>query len=432
MDQSLPLNDGQKAAAEGFFKFLLGPEKEMGISGPGGVGKTFLMGHMIDEILPRYFNTCQMMGMAPEYEAVNMTATTNKAAEVLSLATGRPVDTVHSFMNLKVIDDFSTGKSKVEKTGAWKVHNKVILFVDESSMVDYDLEQFVQDGTYQSKIVWIGDHCQLAPVMESRPPVFDKQIPWFHLTQPMRTQVPELQAINQQLRDTVETGEFKPIQIVPGVIDHLNDTEMQHFIQANFKDQTLNSRILAYTNKQVIAFNDYIRDYRRLPPEWTVGEMLVNNSSIQVGKSKVRIPTEEELEIVSIGDIETMDIVPDTPFSFRKMTFKNRIGGYYQDVPVAIDKEHQDALLRWFKSQKKWERFFFLKNNFPDLRQRDASTVYKAQGSTYDSVFIDLANIATCRNADQVARQLYVAFSRARHRVFLYGELPEKFGGLIR
>ena len=55
--------------------------------------------------------------------------------------------------------------------------------------------------------------------------------------------------------------------------------------------------------------------------------------------------------------------------------------------------------------------------------------MHKSQGSTYDTVFIDLENIGSCRNPDQVARMLYVAVSRARNRIFLFGKLPTKYGG---
>jgi ATP-dependent exoDNAse (exonuclease V) alpha subunit len=60
-----------------------------------------------------------------------------------------------------------------------------------------------------------------------------------------------------------------------------------------------------------------------------------------------------------------------------------------------------------------------------------AKTVHKSQGSTHDDVYIDLGNISTCHNPNQAARMLYVAFSRARNRVFLFGQLAEKYGGLI-
>ncbi len=76
--------------------------------------------------------------------------------------------------------------------------------------------------------------------------------------------------------------------------------------------------------------------------------------------------------------------------------------------------------------------YFKLKNEYPDLRAADASTVYKAQGSTYDTSFIDVGNIGECNRPDVVARMLYVAVSRARKRVVFYGDLPSKYGHFVR
>lgn len=427
--QKPPMNQGQQDAAEAFFQFLFSEDKEMGISGPGGVGKTFLMGEMIDTILPRYYDTCKMMGIEPEFDFVDMTATTNKAAEALSLATGRPTSTIHSYLNLKVQDDYTNGTSKLMKTGSWRVHERTILFLDECSMIDSPLDTCIHEGMHKSKIVYVGDHCQLAPVKEKLSPIYKRGIPFYNLTEPMRTKVPELQALNQQLRETVETGVFKPIQIIPGIIDWLDDEGMQRELQNTFAAQTHESRVLAFTNQRVVQFNDYIRQLRNLPPEWTNGEMLVNNSAIRFKNRMFSV--EEEFTIISQASV-TEDIDLDGAiFKVRRTTLESRLGERFNDVPIPVDRPHFEALIRYFKKEKNWTKYYHLKNTYPELRQRDAATVHKAQGSTYDTVFIDVGNISTCNIADQVARMLYVAASRARTRVFFFGELHQKYGGLV-
>lgn len=425
------LNTGQQAAADGFFQFLFESHKEIVISGPGGVGKTFLMGYLIDEIMPQYHNTCKLMGIMPEYESVVMTATTNKAAEVLSLSTGRPTETIHAFLNLKVQDDFTTGKSKLTKTGAWKVHHKLIVFIDESSMIDGDLLEMIREGTCNCKVVFVGDHCQLSPITEPISPIYKQRLPFFELTEPMRTGNLALQAINSQLRQTVETGVFQPIRLVPGVIDHLDDEAMQAEIDRTFRSVSNDSRILAYTNRRVVAYNDYIREIRQFTDTYTVGERLINNGSVQITKT-IRLRVEEEIVINEVASQTDHVAIEDGVFLEVRLCHFTSNTGIYQNVKLPEDKAHYTALINHYKRAKNWNRYFYLKNNFPDLRPRDAATMHKAQGSSHDTVLIDLGDLSTCHNPNQAARLLYVGLSRARKRVVLYGQLAEKYGSLIQ
>lgn len=424
------LNQKQKEAAAGFLQFLFEPNKELIISGPGGVGKTFLMSHMIDTVMPQYHATCTMMGMQPEYDSVVMTATTNKAAEVLAQSTQRPAETIHSFLNLKVQDDFTTGKSKLIKTGAWYVHARKIIFIDECSMIDRDLRNIILEGTMGCKIIYVGDHCQLAPVMESISPIYTDKLPFFQLTEPMRNAgQPALIALCKQLRHTVETGEFLPIQTTPGVIDWITSDQAEEEIQREFAQQS-NSRILAYTNKRVMDFNDYIRQIRNYSSQLEDGEEVINNSMVKIGKAILSV--EEELRVISQNaSTENIEIERDVELEIRYAKLESHHGGVIDNVPIPVDRTHFHALIKHYQRNKDWHRYFRLKNNFPDLRPRDSATVHKSQGSSYDTVFVDLTNLSSCHQPNLAARLLYVAFTRAKNRIVLFGDLASKYGGVI-
>lgn len=429
-EETSPLNQEQQNAANGFFQFLLEKKSELIISGPGGTGKTFLMGYMIDTIMPRYLEACALMGIKPEYTDVVMTATTNKAAEVLGIATGRPASTIHSFLNLKVQDDYTTGRSLLTKTKDWAIHHNKIIFIDEASMIDKALLDMIREGTCNCKVIFVGDHCQLAPVMEPISPIYKQRLPFYELTQPMRTNIQALQNINLQLRHTVETGEFYPIQIIPGVIDWLDGPAMEQEINSIFATPNGNSRILAYTNQRVVDYNNHIREIRQINSTYVLGEILINNNAIRLKNGMLSV--EEELTIVNLKETtEFVEVEPGVDLEVRFADLRTNYGEVFFNIPLPEDKEHFTALINHYRRLKNWNRYFFLKNNHPDLRPRDASTVYKAQGSTYDTAFVDLGNLSTCHNPNQAARMLYVAFSRARHRVVLYGELAKKYGGLI-
>ncbi len=424
------LNQGQETAGEAFFGFLFQPGNGFIISGPAGVGKTYLMSHIIDIIMPRYQEACKLMGIEPEYDSIVMCATTNKAAENLALATKRPTQTIHSFMNLRVKDNFSDGTQKLEKTVNWTIHQRMIIFVDECSMIDTPLFQLLQEGTHNCKIVYVGDHNQLQPVKESLSPVYKQDYPMYELTEPMRNrgQV-ALMDLCAQLRSTVETGLFAPIKVVPGVIDLLDDDQMEAEIASVFANQTMDSRILAYTNQKVIQYNDHIRTIRNLPDQFTEGEYLINNSSITINRK--RISVEEEITIRKIHGRERVDITKDASMEVIIADLYSTVNGYFNSVKLPVDREYYTNMKKYYARNKNWDRYGYLVNNFPDLRQRDASTVHKSQGSTYETVFVDLNNISTCHIENQAARMLYVAFSRARSRIVLYGELAQKYGGLI-
>lgn len=434
--KTLTLNEGQTLASEGFFEFLLSDEKELNISGPGGVGKTFTMGHMIDEVLPRYFDMCKMMGVQPQYYSVHMTATTNKAAEVLGQQTGRPASTVHSFFGLKVFDDYSTGESKVTKSNNWTVYEGIILFIDEASMIDRQLYAFIQEGTIKSKIVYVGDKNQLAPVKETLSPVYAKSsIPMYELLEPMRTSIPALQALNAQCRKTVEDLEagiedaFKPIHEVPGIIDFIDGDQFLAEIDMHLKDPEHKHVILAYTNKRVVEYNSYIRGLRGLPSEFQPGDVLVNNSAIRIGKFQLSVEDEVHVDWVS-NDTEWVEIGPDAKMEIRHAKLINNFGDTIS-VRLPVDRDHYGKLINYYRKCKAWTPYYELKNKYPDLRERDARTVYKIQGSTVDTVYIDATNLSTCHNPAQAARLIYVAVSRARQRVVIYGDLASKYGGLV-
>lgn len=433
--KSLVLNADQTAVADAFFQFLLSDNKEMIISGPGGVGKTYLMGYMIDVVLPRYGKTCEIMGIPSEFTEVVMTATTNKATEELGKATGRPCQTIYSFMNLKVQDDYSTGQSKVTKTRSWYVHQRKVIFVDECSMVDTSLRNYILEGTCNCKIIYVGDQCQLAPVKEPISPIYRGNLDEFELLEPMRTKCPHLQNLNHTLRERVKDKSFGDIQLVPGIIDWLDGPEMEQTINSNFISNNTGDRVMTYTNDRVLEFNDHIRNLRGLGRLFESGEHLVCSTAFSrtiAGGLLQTLSVETPVTVLQAEPTtEKLSIIDNVEIEIQKLTLLNQYGAILDDVPVPVDRDHYGRLVKYFAKEKNWPTYFLLRNNFPDLRERDSCTVYKAQGSSYDTAFIDLGNIGTCNRPDIVARMLYVGCSRARVRVVFYGDLPEKYGRLV-
>jgi exodeoxyribonuclease-5 len=429
----MSLNQDQQAAADKILQFLFSPEKAFKLSGAGGTGKTFLMRHIKEELLDVYKKSAALFGMpVVDYEII-FTATTNKAAEVLGDAIGAPAETIHSFLGLKVKNNYSTGKTEIKRSGKWSVKSRKLLFIDEASMTDSILFRHILEGTDSScKIIYVGDHFQLPPVFEPISPVYvDTSTSFALLTQQMRNNgQPALMQLCEQFRHTVNTGQFFRIPHVPGVIDYLTDEQAYDFIHQTFAVEGTNNRILAYTNKRVQDYNGYIRELRGYGDRFVVGEELINNSGIDLNDQIVLRP-EEAFRVAAVDPgVFTEDLPDDGRLDYYKVELeRKRNSASRLDVRVAIDPDHLKNLLNYYAQQKDWFTFYALQNRYPDLRPRDASTVHKAQGSTYDTVMIDLSNIGTCRKPEEAARMLYVAVSRPTRRIVLCGDLPDKYTG---
>lgn len=417
------LTPDQQHAADTIFKFLLSPEKELVITGPAGTGKTTLLRHTIHTLLKEYENSCKLLGMKPIEYKVALTATTNKAVEVLSTATNRHCQTIHSFLNLRVSNNFESGRTNLTPSIKWSVHQNTILFIDEASMIDQALYAYINKGTANTcKIIYLGDRCQLAPVFEKISPVFLNEKYLVSLETPIRNAgQPALMALCDQLRANVDSLEFQPIKLTPGVVDFMEPGAAEAYVQQAFKEEDPSNRILCFTNKRVKEYNDYIRKLRGNPDHLVAGEVVVAASSVVT--EQFRIYADEEYTIDEISP--QLEII--SCFGAEIECFRAKISNKRTKliVPIPTDPDFLKALMRAKAREKAWRDYYWLEENFPEFRPKDSTTVYKAQGSTHHSIVLDLGNIGTCKDKDQIARMLYVGASRATDRLILFGSLPE-------
>lgn len=424
-----PVNEEQQKAIDDFFRFMLEPDaKEMHLTGPAGVGKTFTLNKIMSEGMERYENACGLLGIEQTIFHIELTATTNKAADVLKIATNKPARTIHSYMGFKIREDYETGETKITISNNQEIKSNTLIIIDEASMIDYKLYELIMKYTHKCKFLYTGDHCQMAPVFENLSKIYNNKMYFAELKKPMRNaSQPALMDLCQQWRETVETGVFKPILPVPGVIDYYDDNQMEQVINDIFvNNNNPDARIMCYSNARVKEYNQYIRDLRGLPAYFETDETLVNASAYQRGDIKMSV--EEQIYIQNNPHIEKIQTVQGTEFDSYELLIK-KPNGLPFTVYIPSYPDHFNSLIKHFANNKNWTGYFYLKQQFPDLRPKDASTVYKAQGSTYDTVIIDLDNISKCNHANQVARMMYVAVSRPKNKIILYGKLKDAYSG---
>ena len=433
----MPLTKDQQKGADAFFKFLFSPAKTFILSGGAGVGKTYLMAHLKNNMHKRYNEACALLGEPVKYKNVIFTATTNKAAEVLENTINEPVMTIHTCLHLTVEENFKTGKTSTKRTNKWAPINNAIVFIDEASMIDSTLYAEILRTCLKCKIIFVGDHAQMAPVKEQISPIYsgvdDKN--FIFLSEPIRNaDSPALMNLCTQLRDTVENNIFNPIKEIPGHIEYLNNQQMQNKIDTIFLPENADARILCYTNKRVQSYNEHIRQLRGKSAILEPGDVMVVAQSY--ADKGITLSVEREVLVKSVEpQTLTCRFNIQEPHELDLEYYHARVKSFDADhslyVKIAKDPLYLDSLLKRMAKKKLWQEYYTAKNAFVDLRGKEACTIYKSQGSTYHTVFMDIGNIGTSYNTKQVARMLFVGASRATTKLYLFGKLPGKYNQTV-
>ena len=411
---NITLTSDQQSALEAFDRFISDPiEQVFLLSGHSGTGKTTLVETLLAHI-PGFMKTIKLINPSAKDYVIALTATTNKAAENFEYLSGQEVKTIHSFLGLRVQTNYETGvtmlipKSHVPFEG-------FLLFIDEASYVDKQLLNLIFKLTKNCKIVFIGDPAQLTPVKATGTPVFDAHFKGAHLSQVVRqAEGNPIVDLSTKFRNTVNTGEFFSFKPDGHAIKYLPRSDFNKAIETEFTRPDWHyqdSKILAWTNKCTINYNHAISDHVTGDPNFKVGDYAVCNKYISSGKFSIK--TDQMVCITHIGEDRTHHGVLGNMYTLDN----------YLTVFGPKSNTDKNTALKKAKATEQYHVVEEIDSHWVDLRGAYASTVNKAQGSTFERVYIDLDDIKRCNSGDQIARMLYVGVSRAKQQVFLTGDI---------
>jgi hypothetical protein len=414
-DPNIVLSEDQQKAFEDFVGFMLDPHQYVFVlSGYSGTGKSTLVHYLIEK-LGQIFKTAKLIDPNARDWDVQLTATTNQAADALAYLSGMDVRTIHSFLGLRVETNYRTQETTLIPRDRNDIKEGYLLFVDEASKCDTLLLGMIFQLTNKCKIVLMGDKAQLLQVKSATAPAFEAGFPGAHLSKVMRqAEGSPIMAMATSFRNTVETGVWE--QFVPDG-HHVQWLSREHFedqIRAEFTRpdwSCRDSKVLAWTNKTVIAYNQAIRDLVHGDPELKVDDFAVCNKYMKSGAFS--IPTDKIVLISDIGpDIEQHGVIGNMIEVEHRASFF---------MPKRL--EDRKALLKYAQDHEQFDLVAHIETFWIDLRAAFACTIDKSQGSTYDTVFIDLDDLRRCTNGNTLARLMYVGTSRARHFVKFTGDL---------
>lgn len=464
----------QQNAIDNIISFIAAPFNPanfiVGLTGAGGTGKTFITNYIISHC--KYSSS-----------VIKCTSPTHKACRVFSQAIGgKSVDTIQSVFGLRLnlkLEDFNPNNPQFDPMASPKLDNVRLLFVDEASMLPAKLVTYIINKCKEKeiKIIFIGDSSQLAPVNELKSIAFDRCGKVNSLNEVVRqAQGNPISNLLDMLRSDIKNKTYNFIKYISQHVGDLDINEKQEgyyivgqsefkdLINSHFSDEAYTKnidmyRVIAYTNNRVSEWNNYIRNtiikdsdkniitkhdlimsYETIVNDFL--EIVINNSEEYIIKDIVNFVDNTykfkgflvKFQLVHGGIITKPLFVIDHRDAFTIQMYHKTITNLVNSAKAA----HGGTRVAKWKQYYEFKKKYILAANVVDrtgriIYSRDidygfAITAHKSQGSTYDTVFVDLNDMIYSKtgtiytNQDDLLRRLYVACSRAhKNLVLCYG-----------
>jgi exodeoxyribonuclease-5 len=412
-----PFTDDQQEAYDQVYDRLARGERFTGLRGYAGTGKTYLVSRLVEQLLEE---DCTVTVCAP----------THKAVQVLSDELGdAPVQmqTLHSFLGLRLQPTQEGDYELVAEEE--RDFTEGVVIVDEASMIGREEWAHIEDAPFWVQWLFVGDPAQLPPVNEDPSPALDVPGPTLETVHRQAADNPILE-LATNIRTGAEGRFGSTFENGKGVAvtrnrDEFLDSILRAFDAEAFAEDATHARVLAYRNKTVRRYNREIRAKRYgadadrfAEGEWLVGtetwfhdgvQRLTNSEEVRVKKVAV-----DTFEADNQSEWRVWELKVCTPGRGRTRTIQVLHEDEFERYENALDRRREKAQ----DDPAKWDRFFELREQFARVDYAYATTVHRAQGSTYDTVFVDHRDLRVCRGEEQDAL-LYVAVTRPARRLAL-------------
>lgn len=442
------LNTEQQAAFDWLIDFCTGrmPEwKKVLLQGYAGTGKSFMLTKMIEE-MKRRFPSINFGITAPTHKAVRVLKQQSQMKDQLEFGT------IHSFLALKQKHNENTGEVTYEPDFRpngmpRKVEGINILVVDESSMLDDKLFEYLEDeirSNQKLRIIYVGDALQIPPVGKKGKVLNEvNAIPFIparrvahkihllELIEPQRQSADSpiimyAHAIRNQINNQSIQFDFKDeykhaLERIPtGNLQLMKDLVSKYFLTPEFEANPDYCKFIAYTNKTTKYFNSLVREmkhgtkdlpYLLMEDKLIMEEPLIVKNSVAIAKNEDLKLTALSVEnfrykykLISKGTFKGSDqIDPLSAVSKYDKFLEMKV--YKVRVLTEEGKEysgrivHEDSLVEFKQAQEElrqaalstsgydrkemWSEFFRFDKDFLWVAHNYAITAHKSQGSTY-------------------------------------------------
>ena len=417
----LPLNAEQEVAVQSLLDFIQEPDPLspfFTFAGYAGTGKTFCMREVVAHTVGSHTNFAY-------------TAPTNKAAKVLKGVTG-DAGTIYSLLGLR-IDKNGELKQVVAGKPPEGIEDLDCIFVDEASMVNKALlkELTVNAEKFKFKVVFMGDPAQLPPVGEVHSPIWNLGV-GASLTKVMRhdNQILNLVTdIRQQIDSPAPCINLKSDHDEAGGVWKMTKQSFKESIyraatEGAFADGN-QTKVVAWRNVKVNEYNTLIRNalwgVESQTNPWMSGERIVAGGPCE--RNDIPLMTTDEEAVVESAVNCKHPLNPKyQAIELKATTETGKTVRLLVLHPASVAEFNADAeqIAHQARSMPKlWKKFWDHKDLFHDIRYAYAITAHRAQGSTYQDVYVDYQDILLNRTRREAFQCLYVACSRPTTRLYL-------------
>ena len=439
---------GQQDALNKLNQFMLNPEqKYFALCGYSGCGKTYLINVFLEQLpkISKFYKNILSISenqeskerrrvlLTAEAGSVILNATTHQASEVLSAATGEYATTIHSALGLKLHQNYRTGEETL-KQPAKLILKDMLIIVDEATMFNEQLMGYLRRSTHNCKIIFVLDPCQLRGIAQKTLPVLDAAEETAYLTEIVRQdENTAMTVIGKDCRDAINNvAAFSGFPSESETLSYINsEEELKSLLLSefpkNFSDYSNQIKYLCWTNAEAEAVNSFLRKQYTNDRGVIKKEVLKANSiisSMDMNCGMANSATATVVDVIgedTIHDVEGQILLLEPShgfFSNADNPSKKLI--VFRPYDYAEAKKKIKELGKQGAADGDFTKYFYAKKMFSDLRLPYASTVHKAQGSTFDKAIVDVGNILKCNQPEEVLRLLYVACTRPRFKLYLY------------
>lgn len=448
-EENFELTESQKVLKDKLTVFLKSSDRIFRIIGKPGVGKTTMTKICLSEFINADIEShssgsdINVAGIALAHQAKNVLGEHIPNVFTFAKAYGMK-EVIHKDGSRTFDYDPYAEEAPIGEAA-------VPVFVhDEVSQYTPEMLKIVLEKTSMfSKIIFMGDKAQLPPIdpdnkmgRDADSPVFDIELTeecQHELTERVRqSQDNPILDLSDAIREEIfgKQDIYKILKIIekPNMINgcgygHMPYRELNNHLKE--KNQ-ISRRIIAFRNKTIEYYNFDIRNFLLNKPE----KIIIENDIICMTDNFYHETKDGYIDYkLYNSDTFKLGRIEKRKINFSDGMKTHRVEVYVAKIVDEFKKEFiiptEEGEVQYEKAleimsekckahKMKWETFWNFKKKFCSATYGYAVTAYKSQGSTYDTVYVDINDILLTKplTPKRKLQTIYTAITRAKFDVW--------------